>query len=58
MLKLTLTTGETIVGTPNYVTERIAQIHLAEGNGKLTDWRVVPRHAITRVERPKRGGDR
>jgi hypothetical protein len=49
LLKLTLTSGETIVGTPNYVTTKIADLKLVNDG-----FRTVRRCQITKIERVKR----
>lgn len=51
MLKLTLTDGEIVIGTPNYVTEDDAQIRLPDGG-----FRTVERVRVEKVERLAKGG--
>lgn len=49
MLKLTLESGEIVVGAPNYVTAKVAEFRLADGT-----YRTVNRAQIVKTERPKK----
>ena len=50
MLKLKLTSGEEITGTPNYATATAVEIRLPDGS-----FRDLKRAEIETVTRPKRG---